>query len=93
MKAIWNNVVIADSDETFVVEGNHYFPVSAIKAEYFFETSHTSNCGWKGLANYFSIHVNGEENPNAAWIYKTPYKAAENIANHVAFWRGIKVVS
>jgi uncharacterized protein (DUF427 family) len=93
MKATWNDIVIAESDNTVVVEGNHYFPISAIKAEFFVETAHTSTCGWKGLANYFSIHVNGKENINAAWIYKTPLKAAENITNHVAFWKGVKVSS
>ncbi|MDO9151198.1 MAG: DUF427 domain-containing protein [Methylotenera sp.] len=93
MKAIWNDVVIAESESTVVVEGNHYFPISAIKPEYFVETQHTTTCGWKGLANYYSIQVNGQENSNAAWVYRAPLKAAENIKNHVAFWKGVKVSS
>lgn len=93
MKAIWNDVVIAESDNTVVVEGNHYFPIISIKLEYFTETQHTTSCGWKGLANYYSIQVNGQENSNAAWVYRTPLKAAENIKNHVAFWKGVKVSS
>lgn len=93
MKAIWNDVVIAESDNTVVVEGIHYFPIISIKPEYFTETQHTTSCGWKGLANYYSIQVNGQENSNAAWVYRTPLKAAENIKNHVAFWKGVKVSS
>ncbi|HEY9278408.1 MAG TPA: DUF427 domain-containing protein [Methylotenera sp.] len=93
MKAIWNDVVIAESDNTVVVEGNHYFPINAINPEYFTETQHTTTCGWKGLANYYSIQANGQDNANAAWVYKNPLKAAENIKNHVAFWKGVKVVS
>lgn len=91
MKAIWNEVIIAESSDTVVVEGNHYFPLSALKPGYFEETQHTTTCGWKGLANYFSIVVNGKENQNAAWIYKTPYEATANIKNHVAFWKGVTV--
>jgi len=93
MKAIWNGVVIAASDSTVVVEGNHYFPMTAIKPEYFKESQHTTTCGWKGLANYYSIEVNGQNNLNAAWVYKTPLKAAENITNHVAFWKGVQVTT
>lgn len=93
MKAIWNDVVIAESDKTVVVEGNHYFPLDAIKQAYFKDSQHTSTCGWKGLANYFSVEVNGKENINAAWIYKTPLEAANNIKNYVAFWKGITVTS
>ena len=91
MKAIWNEVVIAESSDTVVVEGNHYFPLDSLKQEYFLETRHTTTCGWKGLANYFSIVVNGQENLNAAWIYKTPSQAADNIKNRVAFWKGVTV--
>lgn len=93
MKAIWNDVVIAESNDTIVVEGNQYFPLDSIKKEYFKESQHTSTCGWKGLANYFSIVVNGEENLDAAWIYKNPYTAAEHIKNYVAFWKGVIVTS
>jgi uncharacterized protein (DUF427 family) len=93
MKAIWNDVVIAESANTVVVEGNHYFPMDSINKAYFKESQHTTTCGWKGLANYFSVDVNGKENINAAWIYKTPLKAADNIKNHVAFWKGITVTN
>jgi len=92
MQAIWNDVIIADSNDTVVVEGNHYFPLSAIKQEYFSESTHTSSCPWKGFANYFNVEVDGKQNPNAAWIYKTPNSKASNIQNHVAFWKGIVVV-
>ena len=91
MQAIWNDVVIADSNDTVVVEGNHYFPLVAIKQAYFSESSHTSTCPWKGLANYFNVEVDGKQNPNAAWIYKTPSAKAAHIQNHVAFWKGIVV--
>jgi uncharacterized protein (DUF427 family) len=93
MKAIWNDVVIAESNDTIVVEGNQYFPLDSIKKEYFKESQHTSTCGWKGVANYFSIVVDGKENLNAAWIYKNPYLAAEHIKNYVAFWKGVTVSS
>ena len=91
MQAIWSDVIIAESTDTVVVEGNHYFPLSAIKQEFFSESAHTSICPWKGLANYFNVEVDGKQNPNAAWIYKTPSDKAANIQNHVAFWKGIVV--
>ena len=93
MKAIWNNTTIAESDSTIVLEGNHYFPLDSINQLFFKESTHTSTCGWKGLANYYSIHVDGKENTNAAWIYKTPKEEASKIKNHVAFWQGITITS
>ena len=93
MKAIWNDVVIAESAQTVVVDGNHYFPMSAINPAYFKDSQHTNNCSWKGLANYFTLDVNGKENINAAWIYKNPLTAADNIKNHVAFWKGVAVTN
>ena len=93
MKAIWNDVVIAESEHTVVVEGNHYFPLGALHQAYFKDSQHTTNCSWKGLANYFTIDVNGKENLNAAWIYKNPLTAADNIKNHVAFWKGVTVTN
>ena len=93
MKAIWNDVVIAESEQTVVVEGNHYFPMSDLNAAYFKDSQHTTNCSWKGLANYFTVDVNGKENLNAAWIYKNPLTAADNIKNHVAFWKGVTVTN
>ncbi len=91
MKAFWHEVMIAESDETVELEGNHYFPLSALKREFFSESAHTSTCSWKGLANYFNVEVAGQQNPNAAWIYKTPSAAAAAIENHVAFWKGVVV--
>jgi uncharacterized protein (DUF427 family) len=93
MKAIWNNTVIAESDQTIVLEGNHYFPIESIHEQYFQESLHTSICGWKGLANYYNVVVEGQENPNAAWIYKTPKEQAQEIKNHIAFWKGISVIA
>jgi uncharacterized protein (DUF427 family) len=91
MKAVWNGVVIAESADTIVVEGNHYFPADAIKSEYFVTSDHTSVCSWKGTASYHSVVVDGQENTNAAWFYPSPKDAASNIAGRVAFWKGVKV--
>jgi uncharacterized protein (DUF427 family) len=93
MKAIWNDTVIAESNDTIVVEGNHYFPLNSIKHEFFTESAHNTSCGWKGLANYFSIEVNGKVNANGAWIYKNPTEAAERIKGYVAFWQGVIVTA
>eukprot|EP00028_Trichosphaerium_sp_Am-I-7-wt_P013649 CAMPEP_0168510710 /NCGR_PEP_ID=MMETSP0405-20121227/1636_1 /TAXON_ID=498012 /ORGANISM="Trichosphaerium sp, Strain Am-I-7 wt" /LENGTH=94 /DNA_ID=CAMNT_0008528617 /DNA_START=25 /DNA_END=309 /DNA_ORIENTATION=+ len=90
-KAIFNNVVIAESSNTVVVEGNHYFPADSLKQEYFKDSSHTSGCPWKGLASYKTVSVNGKESENAAWFYKEPKAAASNIKGHFAFWKGVKV--
>jgi uncharacterized protein (DUF427 family) len=91
MKAIWNQVVIAESDDTVVVEGNHYFPSTALKREYFAPSTHTSVCGWKGLANYFDVVVDGKTNANAAWYYAEPKPRAAEIQHRVAFWRGVEI--
>lgn len=91
MKAIWNGTVIAESDNTEVVEGNHYFPHDSLKSEFFQESQHTTTCGWKGLANYYDVVVDGKTNATAAWIYKTPSSAAANIKGRVAFWKGVEV--
>lgn len=91
MKAIWNNQVIAESDETVVIEGNHYFPANSLKKEFFKESSEESVCFWKGTANYYNLEVDGQTNENAAWVYKTPSEAAERIKDHVAFWKGVTV--
>lgn len=90
-KAIWNGVVIAESEKTEVVEGNHYFPAYAIKPEYFKSSSESSVCPWKGQASYYDVEVDGQVNPGAAWYYPSPKPAASNIKDHVAFWRGVKV--
>ena len=92
MKAIWNNQIIAQSDDTIVVEGNHYFPRDAVDTSFLHASDKTTVCGWKGTANYFSVVVGGEQNPDAAFYYAAPKERAGNIKGHVAFWRGVKVV-
>jgi uncharacterized protein (DUF427 family) len=89
MRAIWNGVVLAESDDTVVVEGNHYFPREALHEEYFRDSSTHTLCPWKGKASYLSVAVDGKENPDAAWYYPEPKRAAENITGRVAFWRGV----
>ena len=92
MRAIWNDTVLAESDDTVVVEGNHYFPESALEEHHFTASSHTSFCPWKGTASYFSVVVDGDENRNAAWFYEDPKDAAKEIKGRVAFWKGVRVV-
>ncbi|CAN5244026.1 DUF427 domain-containing protein [soil metagenome] len=91
MKATWNGAVLAESDDTIVVENNHYFPIESINKEYFSASSHTSRCAWKGTANYYSIEVDGKRNENAAWYYPEPLQAAAEIRARVAFWKGVQV--
>lgn len=91
MKAIWNNTVIAESDNTKAVENNHYFPMEDIKKEYFSASDSHTRCPWKGEASYFNIEVNGEINKDAAWYYPQASHAAKPIENYVAFWNGVKV--
>lgn len=92
MKAIWNNTVIAESDNTVIIENNHYFPHDSIKQDYFKSSDLVSNCHWKGEASYYNIEVDGKINKDAAWFYKEPSELAKGIKNHVAFWRGVEVV-
>jgi uncharacterized protein (DUF427 family) len=92
VKAIWNGKVIAESEMFAEVEGNVYFPPSALKQEYFSDSDHTSICPWKGTASYFNLRVDGKDNPNAAWVYHDPKPAAADIKDHIAFWRGVEVV-
>ncbi len=92
MKAIWNNAIVAESDDTVVVEGNHYFPPDSVDESLLVESNHTSYCPWKGTANYYSLVVNGETNADAAWYYASPKDAASEIAGRIAFWRGVNVV-
>lgn len=91
MKAIWNNVVIADSADTVVVEGNHYFPAAALKREYVQPSATTSVCPWKGTASYYSLQVNGVVNKDAVWYYPQPKPAAAAVRDRVAFWKGVTV--
>lgn len=91
MKAIWNDEVIAESENTVVVEGNHYFPHDSIKKEYYQTSDTQSNCPWKGMASYYTVTVNGSENPDAAWYYPETSELAKGIKNYVAFWKGVKI--
>jgi uncharacterized protein (DUF427 family) len=93
MKAIWNGAVIAQSDDTVIVDGNHYFPAASVTQSYLSPSEKTSVCGWKGTATYQTIVVDGEKNTDAAWCYAGPKSAAENIKNHVAFWRGVEIIA
>ena len=93
MKAIWNGTVIAESDDTVVIEGNHYFPRESVRAEYLVGSDTTSVCPWKGTANYYSLTVDGETNPDAVWYYAEPKPEAVQVAGRVAFWRGVEVVA
>ena len=92
MKAIWQNVTLAESNATIVVEGNHYFPPDSINQNYFKDSNSHTTCPWKGLASYYNIVVDDQVNQDAAWYYPNPKAAAENIKNYVAFWKGIEVV-
>ena len=91
MKARWNGQVIAESDDTVVVERNHYFPVTSLKREFITDSDKTSKCFWKGTASYYNIVVDGKENPDAAFYYANPKRAASSIKDRVAFWRGVEV--
>ena len=91
MKATWKGVVLAESDGTVVVEGNQYFPPETVNRKYFAESATHTRCPWKGLASYYSIEVEGESNPDAAWYYPDPSDAARHIKDHVAFWKGVTV--
>ncbi len=90
-KAIWNGAVIAESDRTVVVEGNHYFPPDAVRREHLRPSDTHTVCPWKGTASYYTIEAGGRENSDAAWYYPDPKPAAANIRDHVAFWRGVQV--
>jgi uncharacterized protein (DUF427 family) len=91
MKAIWNGEKIAESDETIVVEGNHYFPLVAVNMDLLVPSDKKTHCPWKGDASYYSISVGGKLNPDACWYYPEPKEAAKNIRGHVAFWCGVEV--
>jgi uncharacterized protein (DUF427 family) len=93
VKAVWKGAVIAESADTVVVEGNHYFPLTSVKADLLEPSSHTSVCPWKGTASYYTLKVNDERNPNAAWYYAEPKEAARQIKGRVAFWKGVSVTA
>jgi uncharacterized protein (DUF427 family) len=92
MKAIWKGTVIAESADTVVVEGNHYFPLASVDAARLEPSTHTSMCPWKGTASYYTLKVDDERNLNAAWYYAEPKEAARQIKGRVAFWKGVSVV-
>jgi uncharacterized protein (DUF427 family) len=91
MKAKWNNTVLAESGDTVVVEGNHYFPPESIHREYFRDSATHTKCPWKGVANYYDVVVNDEVNKDAAWYYPDTKEAANSIKGRIAFWKGVKV--
>ena len=92
MQAIWNDAVIAESDDIVLVEGNQYFPESALNRQFVTFSNHKSSCAWKGQASYYSLLVNGAMNIDAVWYYADPKPEAANIKGRVAFWKGVKVV-
>ena len=91
VQAIWKGAVLADSDQTVMVEGNHYFPPESLNKELFKENDRHTVCPWKGLASYYDVEVDGQVNRGAAWYYPEPSKAAQHIQNYVAFWNGVQV--
>ncbi len=90
-RAVWNGVTLAESDDTIVVEGNHYFPRESVRSQYIRESDTTTVCPWKGVARYYHLEVEGQTNPDAAWHYPEPKPAASQVANRIAFWKGVEV--
>lgn len=93
MKAVWRGAVLAESDDTVVVEGRHYFPREALVEEHFTQSRTHSVCPWKGIASYYTVAVDGETNENAAWEYEKPFPTARRVKGRVAFWRGVEIVA
>ena len=91
MKAVWKDTILAESDDTVVVEGNHYFPPESLRGELFVDSDHATHCPWKGAASYKSVRIGDDLNENAAWFYPDPKPAAEQIRGRFAFWRGVEV--
>ena len=91
IQAIWQNQIIAQSDATVVVEGNHYFPAASVNHDYLRHSDTTSFCGWKGDCGYYDVVVGEQRNADAAWVYREPYTKAEKIRGHIAFWKGVTV--
>jgi uncharacterized protein (DUF427 family) len=91
MKAIWNDTVLAESDDTVVVENNHYFPASSLRREFFQPSQTHTTCGWKGVASYYDVVIGDAKNADAAWFYPEPMKGAEQVQDRVAFWKGVTV--
>lgn len=91
-KAVWNGAVLAESNSTVMVEGNHYFPPDSVNRNYFTESESHTVCPWKGVASYYILRVDGQENYDAAWFYPSPSPAARGIKDYVAFWRGVQIL-
>ncbi len=91
MKAIWNGTVVAQSDDTVVIEGNHYFPPEAVNKNFLLPSNTTTMCSWKGQAKYHTLFVDGDANPDAAWYYPESKEAAAAIKGRIAFWKGVRV--
>lgn len=92
MKAVWNGVTVAESDETIVVEGNHYFPRESVDQHYLKPSAMRSLCPWKGIASYYTIEAGGKRNRNAAWTYRRPFPWIRKIRDRVAFWNGVELI-
>lgn len=92
-KAIWNGVILAESDKTVVVEGNHYFPPESVNMDYFKPSDTHTTCPWKGIASYYTLEVDGKTNPDAAWYYPKTKEAAKHVTGRIAFWKGVVVES
>jgi uncharacterized protein (DUF427 family) len=90
-KAVWNGIVIAESKQTKVIEGNHYFPPDSVNHQFLRESSKHTVCPWKGVASYYTVEVGGQQITDGAWFYPAPKDAAKDIADHIAFWRGVRV--
>lgn len=93
MKAIWKGTLLAASNDTIVVEGNHYFPEASLNQQYFRKSAHQTTCAWKGMASYYDVVVGSQVNPNAAWYYAEPADEATEIRGRVAFWHGVEVTA
>ncbi|MFD8596042.1 DUF427 domain-containing protein [Kitasatospora sp. NPDC059646] len=93
VRAVWNGAVLAESGDTVLVEGNHYFPPESLNREFFVPSDTTTVCSWKGTARYWTVSVDGAQNPDAAWSYPEPKPEAEHVRDRVAFWRGVEVVT
>ena len=91
IRAVWNGAVLAEAEQTVKLEGNDYFPLESIRREFLSDSATTTVCPWKGTASYYSVTVDGKVNTDAAWYYPTPSSKAQEIANHVAFWKGVKI--
>ena len=91
VRAVWNGEIIAESNRTEVVEGNHYFPIEDVKREFLTSSDHNTTCAWKGTAQYYNVVVDGQQNQDAAWYYADPKPAANAISGKVAFWKGVRI--